>query len=418
VTQPADTGERAALSRLVRDQWPRVLASLVRTTGSLQLAEDALQDAAVRALEVWARDGVPPEPRAWLTVVARRRAVDLIRREVRRPDKEVEALVLRQPVDGPVPEPGEVRDDLLRLLFTCCHPALPMEAQAALALRTLCGLSTAEVASALLVGEPTMAKRLVRAKRKIAVARIPYRTPTAEELPARLQGVLTTVYLLFNEGYHATSGDSPLRQQLTAEAIRLAALMRELLPDQVSVVGLEALLRLHDARSPARLDRSGALVRLSEQDRTLWDSAGIQAGLSLLGRALRHSRDRPDPYVVQAAIAACHDLAPTWDETNWEAIVSWYDVLLTVTDTPIVRLNRAVAMAELHDAELGLAELDRIGDLPDYLPLAAARAELLARAGRTEEAQTAFAQAIGMPGNQAARRELSRRMAELMPSHR
>jgi RNA polymerase sigma-70 factor (ECF subfamily) len=365
---------------------------------------------------VWARDGVPPEPRAWLTVVARRRAVDLIRREVQRPDKEVEALVLRQPVGGPVPEAGEVRDDLLRLLFTCCHPALPMEAQTALALRTLCGLSTAEVASALLVGEPTMAKRLVRAKRKIAVARIPYRTPTAEELPERLHGVLTTVYLLFNEGYHATRGDSPLRQQLTAEAIRLAALMRELLPDQVSVVGLEALLRLHDARSPARLDRSGSLVRLSEQDRTLWDSAGIQAGLSLLGRALRHSRERPDPYVVQAAIAACHDLAPTWDETNWEAIVSWYDVLLTVTDTPIVRLNRAVAIAELHDAELGLAELDRIGDLPDYLPLMAARAELLARAGRTEEAQSAFAQAIGMPGNQAARRELSRRMAELMPS--
>jgi RNA polymerase sigma-70 factor (ECF subfamily) len=416
VTQPADTEERAALSGLVREQWPRVLASLVRTTGSLQLAEDALQDAAVRALEVWARDGVPAEPRAWLTVVARRRAVDMIRREVRRPDKEVEALVLRQPVGGPVPEAGEVRDDLLRLLFTCCHPALPMEAQTALALRTLCGLSTAEVASALLVGEPTMAKRLVRAKRKIAVARIPYRTPTAEELPERLQGVLTTVYLLFNEGYHATSGDSPLRQQLTAEAIRLAALMRELLPDQVSVVGLEALLRLHDARSPARLDRSGGLVRLSEQDRTLWDSAAIQAGLSLLGRALRHSSPRPDPYVVQAAIAACHDLAPTWDETNWEAIVSWYDVLLTVTDTPIVRLNRAVAIAELHDAELGLAELDRIGDLPDYLPLVAARAELLARAGRTEEAQTAFALAIAMPGNQAARRELSRRMAEMMPS--
>jgi RNA polymerase sigma-70 factor (ECF subfamily) len=404
----------AALARLVRDEWPRVLPSLIRVTGSLQLAEDALQDAVVRALDVWAREGVPAEPRAWLTVVARRRAIDLIRRDARRPEKEIAALPLLQPVDGPLPDAGELRDDLLRLLFMCSHPALPTQAQTALALRTLCGLTTPEVASALLVSEATMAKRLVRAKRKIAVAGIPYRTPTAEELPERLHGVLTTVYLLFNEGYHTTSGDSPMRRQLTAEAIRLAHLLRQLLPDQVSAVGLEALLRLHDARSPARLDGAGEPVRLADQDRSLWDQTGIQAGLSLLGRALRHSTDCPDPYVVQAAIAACHDLAPTWEATNWSAIVSWYDVLLRVSDTPVVRLNRAVAIGELRGPEAGLSELDGIDPIADYLPLAAARAELLARAGRSSEARTAFGEAIRLPGNEASKRELSRRMAELI----
>ena len=404
----------AALARLIRDEWPRVLASLIRVTGSLQLAEDAVQDAVVRALDVWARDGVPVEPRAWLTVAARRRAIDLIRREAHRPDKEHEALSLLEPADGPVSGPGEVRDDLLRLLFTCCHPALPTEAQTALALRTICGLTTAEVASALLVGEATMAKRLVRAKRKIAVAGIPYRTPLGPELPDRLQGVLTTIYLLFNEGYHATSGDSALRRQLSAEAIRLASLLRELLPDQVPVVGLEALLRLHEARSAARLDPRGDPVRLADQDRTLWDQTEIRSGLALLGGALRSSVDRPDPYVVQAAIAACHDLAPTWQATNWEAIVSWYDVLLSVNDTPVVRLNRAVAIAELHGAEDGLAELDRIDGLTDYLPLSAARAELLARVGRSDEARTAFSEALRLPGNDAAKKELSRRLSELI----
>ena len=410
-TAEPDAG-RAALVRLVRDEWPRVLASLVRTTGSLQLAEDALQDAVVRALDVWARDGVPPEPRAWLTVTARRRAIDVLRRDGRRPGKELAAVVHHDPSTAPAVDDGELRDDLLRLLFTCCHPALPAEAQTALALRTLCGLTTAEVASALLVSEATMAKRLVRAKRKIAVARIPYRTPSADELPQRLQGVLTTIYLLFNEGYHATSGDSPLRRQLTAEAMRLAVLVRELLPDQVPVVGLEALLHLHGARMPARLDEEGELVRLADQDREIWDHDEIGTGLALLGIAFRHASDRPDPYVVQAAIAACHDLAPTWDETNWAAIVSWYDVLVAVTDTPIVRLNRAVAIAELRSAEAGLAELDHV-DLPSYLPLAVARAELLARAGRLGEARAAFGRAIELPGNEATKRELARRMAEL-----
>ena len=413
---PDQDGGSAALATLLRDEWPRVLASLVRTTGSLQLAEDALGDAVVRAFEVWPRDGVPDEPRAWLTVVARRRAVDLLRREARRSEKEAGAGIFVN-VDAPVPDASELRDDLLRLLFTCCHPALTVEAQTALALRTLCGLSTAEVASALLVPEATMAKRLVRAKRKITDAGIPYRVPPVEELPERLHGVLTTVYLLFNEGYLATSGDSPLRRQLTTEANRLSALLRELLPDQVSVIGLEALLRLHDARTPARLDAAGEPIRLSDQDRTLWNRSEIRAGLALLGTALRTSRDDPDPYVVQAAIAACHDVAPTWADTNWEAIVSWYDVLLRVAETPVVRLNRAVAIAELRGSAAGLRELDGVGELADYFPLVAVRTELLARAGRADEARSSLARAIDTPGNAAAKRDLSRRVHELLRTY-
>lgn len=407
------SGQRAALARLVRDEWPRVLATLVRTTGSLQLAEDALQDAVVRALDAWEREGLPAQPRAWLTVVARRRAIDLIRREQRRVGKESASLALLEADGSAVPEGRELRDDLLRLLFTCCHPALPVEAQTALALRTLCGLTTAEVASALLVPEATMAKRLVRARQKIAVAGIPYRTPSGPELAGRLRGVLTTVYLLFNEGYHATRGDSPVRRQLAGEAIRLAALLRELMPRQVPVLGLEALLRLQDARAPARLDDDGQPVRLAEQDRSLWDGDEIQRGLSLLGVALRHSADRPDPYVVQAAIAACHDLAPTWEATDWEAIVSWYDVLVAVADTPVVRLNRAVAVGELRGPEAALLELDGIEGVPDQLPLVAARAELLARSGRSDDARAAFRAALALPGNDPTKREVRRRLAAL-----
>jgi len=427
VTPTADPSDgRAALARLVRDEGSRVLATLVRTTGSLELAQDAVQDAVVRALDVWPRGGVPAEPRAWLTLTARRRAIDLLRRERVRVGKEAASAALlalldpdnaKEPDDPSLPGHGMLRDDLLRLLFTCCHPTLSTEAQTALALRTLCGLTTAEVASALLVSEPTMAKRLTRARRKIATAGIPYRVPSVEELPARLDGVLTTVYLLFNEGYHASAGATPMRRQLTAEAIRLAALLRELLPDQMPVLGLEALLRLHDARSPARLDAAGDPVRLADQDRTLWDHAEIRQGLSVLGIALRLSTTRPDPYVVQAAIAACHDLAPTWEATNWAAIVSWYDVLLAVHDTPVVRLNRAIAVSELSGAEAGLAEIDAARDLDgvrDYLPLTAARAELLARAGRVDEARIEFRAALSSPGNDATKRELARRLDELL----
>jgi RNA polymerase sigma factor (sigma-70 family) len=409
---PDETDERAALVRLVRDEGARVLATLVRTTGSLQLAEDAVQDAVMRALDRWPRDGIPPEPRAWLTVTARRRAIDLIRREAMRDSKELAALALRVPDEEP-PDRGVVRDDLLRLLFICCHPALSVEAQTALALRTLGGLSTEEVASSLLVSPATMAKRLTRAKRKIQVARIPYETPSPEDLPDRLQGVLTVVYLLFNEGYHASGGDGPLRRALTSEAIRLATLLRELLPNQVSVLGLAALLQLHDARTPARLDEDGEPVRLAEQDRTRWDREAVGRGLALLGLALRGSVARPNPYVVQAAIAACHDLAPTWEATNWPAIISWYDVLLTVGDTPVVRLGRAIAIGELAGPEAGLAALEPIEGLESHLPFVAGRAELLARAGRLAEARRAYRSALELPTNAATRRTLAARLDEL-----
>jgi RNA polymerase sigma-70 factor (ECF subfamily) len=302
---------------------------------------------------------------------------------------------------------------MLRLLFTCCHPALPTEAQTALALRTLCGLTTAEAAAALLVTEATMAKRLARAKRKIAVAGIPYRTPATEELPRRLAGVLTTIYLLFNEGYHATAGDHPLRLQLTAEAIRLAELLNRLLPDRVEVVGLRALLLLQDARSAARVGADGELIRLQDQDRTRWDAEQIRTGLMLLGTALRQPITTPDSYTVQAAIAACHDLAPSWSRTNWAAIVSWYDVLVAVADTPVVRLNRAVAVAELRGPHAGLTELATVDGLDRYLPFVAARAELLARAGRRDEARGAFRAAMELPGNRAVLDELAIRLGEL-----
>ena len=403
----------AALARLVREEGPRVLATLVRTTGSLQLAEDAVQDAVLRALDTWPRDGIPVEPRAWLTVTARRRAIDIIRRESHRTDKEVAALALLEPVDAPPPDEGELRDDLLRLLFICCHPALAIEAQIALALRTLCGLTTTEVASSLLVSRETMAKRLTRARRKIAVAGIPYETPGPSELPRRLNGVLTAIYLLFNEGYHATAGDSPLRRQLTAEAIRLATLLHELLPDQISVTGLAALLHLHDARSPGRLDAAGEPLLLSEQDRSRWDRDVMQRGLSLLGIALRHGGDRPDAFVVQAAIAACHDLASTWEATNWPAIVSWYDVLLTVADTPVTCLGRAIAIGELHGPAAGLAELEKIQGLENHLPFVAGRAELLARCGRIGDARLAYRAALELPTNEPTRRRLAKRLAAL-----
>ena len=406
--------EHAALVRLVRDEGARVLATLIRTTGSFELAEDAVQDAVVRALQTWPRTGIPVEPRAWLTLTARRRAIDLLRRENVRQSKETASTALADTeAAAPLADHGELEDDLLRLLFTCCHPALSPATQTALALRTVCGLTTSEVATALLVSEETMAKRLTRARSKIATAAIPYRVPGAQELPQRLSGVLSTIYLLFNEGYHASAGASALRRDLSAEAIRLAALLRELLPENMSVLGLEALLRLQDARSPARVDAVGAPIRLADQDRSAWDQNQIRRGLSILGIALRLSTRQPDPYVVQAAIAACHDLAPTWPDTNWAAIVSWYDVLLTVTDTPVVRLNRAIAVGEWGGPAAGLAELDTLADGQDYLPLAAARAELLARAGRLDEARIAFRGALSIPGNDATKRELARRLTEL-----
>ena len=403
---------RAALVRVVRDEGRRVLATLVRTVGDVGLAEDAVQDAAVRALQTWPRDGVPASPRAWLTVTARRRAIDILRRERGRGAREAAAMELHDPA-GDVPPPDSVvRDDLLRLVFTCCHPSLSLEAQVALALRTLCGLTTAEVARALLVPEPTMEKRLTRARQKIRQARIPYRIPPDHELPDHLAGVAATVYLLFNEGYSATGGDDPLRADLLEEAVRLGRLLAGLLPDEPAVLGLLALMLLTEARRPARLDDAGDLVLLADQDRRRWRHDLAREGVVLVGQGLRRSPDRPDPYVVQAAIAACHTLAPGYAATDWDAIVSWYDVLLTVHDTPVTRLNRAAAVGERDGPAAGLAEVDRVEGLAGYPLWHAARGELLHRLGRTGPAAAAYRSALALGPNQAQRRHLEDRLAE------
>jgi RNA polymerase sigma-70 factor (ECF subfamily) len=403
-----EAGDAAA--RLVREEGARVLATLIRVTGDIDLAQDAVQDAVVRALERWPRDGVPDNPRAWLTVTAKWRAIDVVRREARRAGKEAEAVSFLDPV----PEPAEVvRDDLLRLVFTCCHPALSSEAQVALALRTLGGLSTVEVARGLMVPEATMAKRLTRAKQKIAQARIPYRVPAAEELPGRLKGVAATIYLIFNEGYAAGAGEDLVRVALSAEAIRLARLLAELMPDEPTVLGVLALLLLNDARRAARLDDQGRPVLLPDQDRTRWDAAAIKEGVELVGTALRRTPDRPDPYVVQAAIAACHALAPSYASTDWDAVISWYDVLLAVQDTPVVHLNRAVAVAERDGPEAGLALVEDIGGLTAYPWWHATRAELLHRLGRASEARAAYEQTLALGMNDPQCEQLRRRLAEL-----
>jgi RNA polymerase sigma-70 factor (ECF subfamily) len=314
---------------------------------------------------------------------------------------------------GDVPPPDSVvRDDLLRLVFTCCHPSLSLEAQVALALRTLCGLTTAEVARALLVPEPTMEKRLTRARQKIRQARIPYRIPPDHELPDRLAGVAATVYLLFNEGYSATGGDDPLRADLLEEAVRLGRLLAGLLPDEPAVLGLLALMLLTEARRPARLDDAGDLVLLADQDRRRWRHDLAREGVVLVGQGLRRSPDRPDPYVVQAAIAACHALAPSYAATDWDAIVSWYDVLLTVHDTPVTRLNRAAAVGERDGPAAGLAEVDRVEGLAGYPLWHAARGELLHRLGRAGPAVAAYRAALALGPNQAQRRQLEARLAE------
>ncbi|WP_067479952.1 RNA polymerase sigma factor [Actinomadura hibisca] len=399
-----------AVARLLRDEGAHVLATLIRVTGDITLAEDAVQDAAVRALERWPRDGVPDNPRAWLIVAAKRRAIDVVRREARRAGKETAAVALLDPVPEPA---GAVRDDLLRLVFTCCHPALSAEAQVALALRTLGGLSTAEVARALMVPEATMAKRLTRAKQKIALARIPYRVPSAGELPGRVRGVAATIYLIFNEGYAAGAGEHLVRVALSAEAIRLARLLVGLLPDEPTALGLLALLLLSDARRAARLDERGGAVLLPDQDRTRWDTAMIREGVVLVGTALRRAPDRPDPYVAQAAIAACHALAPSYADTDWDAVVSWYDVLLTVQDTAVVRLNRAVAVAERDGPEAGLALVEGIDGLAAYPWWHATRAELLRRVGRASEASAAYERALGLEMNDVQAGHLRRRLSDL-----
>lgn len=402
-TQPADPAD--ALVALVRESGRDVLATLTRWTGDLALAEDAVQDATLTALERWPRDGVPANPVAWLRLTARRRAVDLIRREASRGPKEEAAMDLST-AEPEEPTDSMVDDDLLRLVFTCCHPSLAPATQVALSLRTLCGLTTAEVARAMLVSEASMAKRLTRARQKIKQARIPYRVPPDHELPDRWASVLTTAYLLFNEGYAATDGPDLVRGELVDEAIRLARLLVRLQPDDAGAIGLLALMLLQDSRRSARVDASGAAVLLADQDRTLWDAARIDEGVRLTGEGLRRTPEHPDRYVVQAAIAACHALAPSYDETDWGAVVSWYDVLLRLDSGPVVRLNRAAAVAERDGAEVGLAEVDAVPGLDDYPLWHASRAVLLRRLGRDTEAEAADRRAAALPLNDVQRRLL------------
>jgi RNA polymerase sigma-70 factor (ECF subfamily) len=405
VTAADEDAVRRELTELVRASGRDVLATLARWTGNLALAEDAVQDATVRALETWPRDGVPDSPVAWLRTVARRRAVDLIRREAARGEKETTAM---RTIPDEEPEPSAVADDLLRLVFTCCHPSLAPETQVALSLRTLCGLTTPEVARALLVSEASMAKRLTRARQKIQQARIPYRVPSHDELPRRWAAVLATTYLVFNEGYAATSGPRLVRDDLVDEAVRLARLLVRLRPDEPGALGLLALMLLQDSRRATRVDADGATVLLGDQDRTRWDAAKIEEGITLVGAGLRRSPDRPDRYVAQAAIAACHALAPSYDETDWDAIVSWYDVLLTLDAGPVVRLNRAAAVAERDGAAAGLDLVDAIDGLDSYALWHATRGVLLRRLGRTGEAAAADARAASLPLNDAQRSLLDR----------
>ena len=403
------------VDELVRREGPRILAGLIgRLGGNFEVAEDSLQDAYERALATWPEAGVPDRPGAWLTTVAQRCAIDRLRRTQRNADDSDAILEKLQAEETESVDDGGLPDDRLRLLFTCCHPAIAVPAQMALALRTLCGLSTREIARAFLEPEATTAQRLVRAKKKIAAARIPYIVPAPEELPDRLSGVLAAIYLVFNEGYAATEGESLMRPDLSAEAIRLARLLVQLLPDQAEALGVLALMLLHDSRRDARVGADGALVPLEEQDRLRWDSAKISEGLEALDRAI--ALRRRGPYQLQAAIAALHAKAATPASTDWPQIVALYAALHAMMPTSIVELNAAAAVAMVSGPEEGLAWLARVeagGELNDYHLLSAARADLLRRAGRAGEAELHYRRAIELARNPAERRYLERRRSEV-----